>query len=97
MFIRKQRIEDLYKRVHDLEAIILDPDFFEWKSTNLRKYEDAKNNKMFYLTSETDTHLLEDVISRLNENPGLCALFKTSDGTTLSLQVFNKGDKEDNE
>lgn len=83
-------------------------EFLQWRKMERANRAAAAKAGHFYLTSKTDTILLEKVIREINANPDLTALFRTSDGTTLSLRVhpheevrhhttlsrFNVGDDE---
>lgn len=62
-------------------------EFLQWRKMERANREAAAKVGHFYLSSRTDTILLEKVIREINDNPDLTALFRTSDGTTLSLRV----------
>lgn len=62
-------------------------EFLQWKKMTKANERAAKQMNYFYLNSKADTILLEKVISEINKNEDLTALFRTSDGCTLSLRV----------
>lgn len=77
------RLQNLEHRVNEL----LSDEYFDWKSQMLANKDSANKQGHFFLSSKTDTLLLEKVISEINKEEDLCALFTTADGTTLSLRV----------
>lgn len=89
-----ERIDEIQKytfgleeRINYLESLI-DLDSFESYNTQYNKNKETANKEgLFYLSSKTDTQLLEKVISEINKNEDLTALFRTADGATLSLRV----------
>lgn len=65
-------------------------EFLEWRKMTRANQRLAAKEGNFYLNSKTDTILLEKVIREINKNEDLTALFRTSDGTTLSLRVHKQ-------
>lgn len=65
-------------------------EFLEWRKMTRANKKLAAKEGNFYLNSKTDTILLEKVIREINKNEDLTALFRTSDGTTLSLRVHKQ-------
>lgn len=77
-------------KINTLEAEMkemLTDEYFEWKSQYEANKKTAGKQGYFFLNSKADTILLEKVISEINNNEDLTALFRTADGTTLSLRV----------
>lgn len=62
-------------------------EFLEWRKMTRANKKLAAKEGHFYLNSRTDTILLEKVLREINSNPDLTALFRTADGTVLSLRV----------
>lgn len=79
----ESRLQNIENNVKELQS----PEYYEWKSMALANKESAAKQGHWYLNSRTDTQLLEQIISEINNNEDLCALLTTSDGTTLSLRV----------
>lgn len=69
-------------------------EFIEYRKQTKANEKAANKQGHFYLNSKTDTILLEKVIREINNNPDLTALFRTADGTTLSLRVSPRTQKE---
>lgn len=63
-------------------------EFIEWRRMSEANRKAAAKKGNFYLNSKTDIQLLQQVISEINNNSDLAALFTTADGTTLSLRVM---------
>lgn len=66
---------------------MLTDEYFEWKSQYEANKKTANQQGYFFLNSKADTVLLEKVLSEINNNEDLTALFRTADGATLSLRV----------
>lgn len=85
--------QELKDRIKYLESVVekLDIDeYLDWKHMKDANQEAAAKQGYFFLSSKADTQLLEKVISEINNNEDLTALFKTADGATLSLRVHKQ-------
>lgn len=91
----KKEIRDLrtYIEIMEKRLTALEEDWEEyadWKKAKEANREAAAKEGYFFLNSKADTVLLEKVISEINNNEDLTALFRTSDGATLSLRVHKQ-------
>lgn len=81
-------IEIMEKRLSALEEDW--EEYSDWKKMKDANENAARKEGYFFLNSKADTVLLEKVISEINANEDLTALFRTSDGATLSLRVHKQ-------
>lgn len=84
----KNTVEELMTEIASLKEDY--KDYLEWRKMRDANAEAATKQGHFFLNSKADVNLLEQVISEINRNEDLCALFTTSDGATLSLRVHKQ-------
>lgn len=77
-------------RIQRLEEEIESTNYQEYKTQRMANEDAANRQGYFFLNSKADTALLGQVISEINKNEDLTALFKTADGATLSLRVHKQ-------
>lgn len=77
----------LEERIKQIEDEVFNEEYLSWKDQSESNRKTAANQGYFYLNSKCDNILLERVLHEINKNEDLTALFRTSDGATLSLRV----------